>query len=147
MQKMLSQISNQIVHEKKSSGWFVYNAAPFSKPPPILAKMAKGQASTKHAASKLKARPQAQKSGGQPKRGIHRQKRPASDGSDNADSSDASPKGPRARPRKKTRRAGGTGKENEEEVEEEESEEEVEQVADSNNDNGQSDDVEEVSPL
>jgi hypothetical protein len=89
--------------------------------------MVKLKATTK---SKLKAsqKPQARRSGGNPKKGRGNQKRPASDGSDGAESSEVNP-GPRARPRKKTRHFDVDSMENEN-VEGEDNEEEVEEAGD-----------------
>ena len=86
---------------------------------------------------------QAQKSGGQSKKGVHGQKRPASDGSDDVESSEADLEGPRARQRK-VRHV--DTKESEEEVEENENEDEVEQVVDGDED-AESENVEQVSLL
>jgi hypothetical protein len=82
--------------------------------------MAKSKETTK---TMLKAgqKPQARKSSGRPKKGIHNQKRPASDGSDGAESSEDDPDEPCARPRKKrrVRRVNVGGSTDIEEVEEE----------------------------
>lgn len=101
--------------------------------------MAKPKGTAKTAASKPKVtqKPQAHRSSGQPKKGLRRQKRPASNGSDDPESSEVDSKGPRARPRKKTR-CDINDKENEEEVKEEDNEGEIEQVGD----NAESEDVE-----
>ena len=100
------------------------------------------QLQTKAVKLKASQKPQARRSGGQPKKGIHSQKRPASDGSD-TDSSDAESEAPH--PRKKSRHVGVRGKENEK-VEEEKDEDDVEQV-DNDGDDAQSEDIEQVSLL
>jgi hypothetical protein len=97
----------------------------------------KGTVKTTASKSKVTQKPQAYRSGGQPKKGMRRQKRPASNGSDDLESSEVDSEGPRARPRKKTR-CDINDKENEEEVKEEDNEGEIEQVGN----NAESEDVE-----
>lgn len=111
--------------------------------------MAKPKGTTKqvkNTTNKPKANQQASRSGGQPKKGIHCQKRPASDGSDDSEGSEADPERPRARAKKKTRRVDVNTNENEEEVEDNGNEEEVEHVVD-RDDDAESADVEQVSSL
>lgn len=90
--------------------------------------MAKPKGTIKTAASKPKVtqKPQARRSSGQPKKGMRRQKCPASDGSNDPESSEFDSEGPHARLRKKTR-CDVNNKENEEEVEEEDNKGEIEQ--------------------
>jgi hypothetical protein len=112
--------------------------------------MAKAKGTTKQVkttVNRLKAsqKPQAHRPAGQFKRGIHCQKRPASDGSDDAKSSKE--EGSCARRQKKTRRV-DVDKDSDEEVEEEkENEDVVEQVVDRDGDDAQSEDAEQVSQL
>ncbi len=118
---------------------------------PLLAhpKMAKPKGTTKqvkNTTNKLKANQQASRSGGQPKKGIHCQKCPASDGSNDPEGSEADPEGPRAQARKKTRCVDVNTNKNEEEVEDDGNEEEVEHVVD-RDDDMESADVEQVSSL
>jgi hypothetical protein len=109
--------------------------------------MAKGKGATKQVkttANKVKARRQPQKSSGDhSKKGIHCQKRPASDGSD-SESSEADLEGPRARRRKKTRRVDANRKECVEDVEVNDDEDEVEHVGD-RDDDSESEDTGQVS--
>jgi hypothetical protein len=100
--------------------------------------MAKPKGTVKTVASKSKVtqKPQAHRSGGQPKKGMRCQKRPASNGSDDLESSEVDSKGPHARPRKKTR-CDVNDKENKEEVKEEDNKGEIEQVGN----NAESEDV------
>ena len=100
----------------------------------------------KNTTNKLKANQQASRSGGQPKKGIHCQKHPASDGSDDSEGSEADPKGPHAQARKKTRCVDFNTNENEEEVEDDGNKEEVEHVVNRDN-NAEFADVEQVSSL
>lgn len=107
----------------------------------------KAQVKTTTKKVKGSQKPQARRSGGQPKKGTHCQKRQASDGSDDVESSEAEPGGPRFRPQKRSRHVDIDGEKNDEEVEIEENEEDVEQVADGDDDDAQSEDVEQVSLL
>ena len=75
---------------------------------------------------KATQKPQAQKSGGQPKKGSHHLKCPASDESDDLKSSGAELEEPCPWQRKRLRRIGI----NEEEVKEEENEKEVKHIGD-----------------
>jgi hypothetical protein len=104
--------------------------------------MQKGKAISKQVRPKASQRLQARRSGGQPKKGTHCQKRPASDGSDDVECSEAECEGPRSRPQKKLRHLDV----NEEEVKKEENEENVEQVV-GDGDKAQSEDIEQVSLL
>ncbi len=111
--------------------------------------MAKPKGTTKqvkNTTNKLKANQQASRSSGQPKKGIHCQKCPASDGSDDSEGLEADPEGPCAWARKKTRRVDINTNENEKEVEDNGNKEEVEHVVD-RDDNMESADVEQVSSL
>ena len=118
---------------------------------PLLAhpKMAKPKGTTKqvkNTTNKLKANQQASRSGSQPKKGIHCQKRPAFDGSDDSEGSEADPKGPHAQARKKMRHVDVNTNENEEEVEDNGNKEEVEHIVD-RDDKAESADVKQVSSL
>ena len=114
---------------------------------PLIIKMVKSTGTTakhgKTTANKSKAtpKPQAHKSGGQPKKGIHHRKRPASDGSDDPEGASSAP---RVQPRKKARRVDEEG-EVEVEVEEviEEAEEENDEEVEAVDDNMGFEDVEE----
>jgi hypothetical protein len=118
-------------------------------PLPAHPKMAKPKGTmkqVKNTTNKPKANQQASRSGDQPKKGIHCQKHPASDGSDDSEGLKADPKGPCAQARKKMRCVGVNTNENEEEVEDDGNEEEVEHVVD-RDDDVESADVKQVSSL
>ena len=149
IQKMLRQIMNQTVSRHQTSPLVDFNNANLSLTTQCLTKMAKGSKVTiKLVASKLKVsqKLKAQKSDGQPKKDIHCQKHPASDGSDDTESLEE-PEGPRAWTQKKMKKTDAGGKECEEveKVKEEENGKEVEHVADSDNDNAQSEDADQIS--
>lgn len=92
--------------------------------------------------SKTTSKPHARKSGDQPKKGIHHQKRPASDGNNDLDGSEAEAEAPRVRPRKKVRRVDQRNEVEVEEVIEEEEEEDNNEEVEGVDDNMGSEDVE-----
>src|SRR5260370_37024362 len=113
---------------------------------PLLAhpKMAKPKGTmkqVKNTTNKLKANQQASRSVGQPKKGIHCQKHPASDGSNDSEGSEADPEGPHAQARKKTRRVDVNTNKNEGEVRDDGKEEEYEDDVDRDEDLESSDDL------